>query len=201
MRVARAAPAVLLVLVLAVLSGGPASAHDALVSSDPADGATVATAPPTIDLVYTQPLLGIGTQVLVRDPAGNAVSAGPARLVDSTVSQDLGGDLPPGTYSVQWRVTSGDGHPISGELTFTAEAAGSGAVSEVPVTADAPPVGPQDGGGVPPGLWLVVVAGVVLTGVLLLRRRPPRGPASDRTPDPAAAPVDEGLAGAAVPRT
>lgn len=110
-------------LVLMVLAAPRASAHSALVSSDPADGSTVATAPEQITLVFNEPAQTLGSEIVVTDPNGVTVSDGAVQLVDSTVTQALAGDLPAGAYSVAWRVTSADGHPIDGSLTFTAEAA------------------------------------------------------------------------------
>ncbi len=98
----------------------PAVAHDALTGSDPSDGSTVATPPSSIDLTFTGPPLGIGAEVQVTGPDGGLVGAGDLVITDTTVSQPLAPELPAGAYAVAWRVTSSDGHPISGELSFTA---------------------------------------------------------------------------------
>lgn len=118
------APLVLLVLVLAglLLTAVRADAHNSLQSTDPADGSSVATPPTHVTLTFDQPAQALGTEIVVLGPDGSTVSTGTAELVDSTVAQALVADLPAGAYTVQWRVTSADGHPLSGELTFTAEA-------------------------------------------------------------------------------
>lgn len=110
-------------LVMLVLSAPTASAHNTLVSSDPADGSTVGSAPAAITLVFNEPAQALGSEVLVTDPNGATVSSGPVELTDASVVQPLTGELPAGLYTVTWRVTSADGHPIDGTLTFTAEAA------------------------------------------------------------------------------
>jgi hypothetical protein len=80
---------------------------------------------------------------------------------------------PAGTYTVAWRVTSADGHPISGSFTFIATRPGSGApVTAEPVPA---PATPQ-----PPGsslvAWFVALAvAVTVGGVILARRSRKRG--------------------------
>jgi len=109
---------------VAVVTGTavPASAHDRLESTDPADGATLPGAPDHVDLVMSSDPLGLGTQVQVTGPAG-VVSTGATTVVDDTVTQALAADRPAGTYTVQWRVTSSDGHPVSGSFAFTATAA------------------------------------------------------------------------------
>lgn len=119
-----AAPLAVLLLLLAglLLTAVRADAHNALQSTDPADGSTVATPPTHVTLTFDQPAQALGTEIVVLGPDGSTVSTGTPELVDSTVAQALATDLPAGAYTVQWRVTSADGHPLSGELTFTAEA-------------------------------------------------------------------------------
>jgi methionine-rich copper-binding protein CopC len=122
--------AALLLALAALLVAAPhASAHNTLVGTDPADGATVATPPTHITLTFDQPAQALGTEIVVLGPDGATVSTGAAELVDSTVAQALAADLPAGAYTVQWRVTSADGHPLSGELAFTATAGAAPAVT------------------------------------------------------------------------
>lgn len=122
-RAARLVLAVLLLALATLLASAPrASAHNALQGTDPEDGATVATPPARVTLTFDQPAQAIGTEVVVLGPDGSTVSTGTPELVDDTVAQALAADLPAGDYTVQWRVTSADGHPLSGELTFTASA-------------------------------------------------------------------------------
>ena len=154
-------------LLLALATAGPASAHNRFVSSDPADGATVARTPAAVVLTFDEPALALGTQVVVTGPDG-PVGRGAAQLVDETVRQPLAGGAPAGTYTVDWRATSADGHPISGRLSFVSEAAGA----EQPDAADAPAVPePTSGTGIWVVLALVVLLGVTVAVVALRRRR------------------------------
>jgi methionine-rich copper-binding protein CopC len=126
--------AALLLACAALLVAAPhASAHNALLGTDPADGSTVATPPTHLTLTFDQPAQALGTEIVVLGPDGAAVSTGTPELVDNTVAQALAADLPAGAYTVQWRVTSADGHPLSGELAFTATAGSAPAVT-APVT-------------------------------------------------------------------
>lgn len=180
---------VALVLLLSALGVGPAAAHNALRSTDPADGSTVPTAPAQVTLTFDQPALEIGTQVVVTGPDGAVVSDGPAQLVDASVVQPLVTTLPAGAYTVDWRVTSADGHPLSGALAFTAaEASGVTAPTDDEPTDPATPTEDASGeptataeptlavtadatvsatdtdtdDGVPAGVWLAIAAGVLL---------------------------------------
>lgn len=113
----------------------PASAHNALRTTDPADGATVATVPESVTLTFDGEVLALGSVVEVANPAGDVVSAGEPAVDDNTVTQALAGDLVAGDYTVTWRVTSGDGHPIDGTFAFTAE---EGIAAPSPTTEETP---------------------------------------------------------------
>lgn len=109
---------------LVVAGAGSAQAHDSLVSSDPADGTTVPMAPEAITLEFSATAMAVGTRLVVLTPDGRDAADGPAQVVDRTITQPLGGTLPAGEYTVQWRVTSSDGHPVEGTFRFTAAEAG-----------------------------------------------------------------------------
>ncbi len=108
------------VAVVFTLLGAPqvAFAHNALISTIPGDGTTVAGPPSSVVLTFNEPAIATGTKVLVTGPDGVSATTGDPRLVDSTVEQDLSSALPAGEYEVEWRVTSADGHPINGRFTF-----------------------------------------------------------------------------------
>ncbi|MFJ6652709.1 copper resistance protein CopC [Microbacterium sp. NPDC091313] len=130
---AAAALAATAVLALAV----PASAHDQLVSTDPADGSTVATMPTQVTLTFNAEVLaGGGNEVVVTDAAGTALADGPATVDGVNIVQQLTGEGS-GVITVQWRAVSSDGHPVSGQFAFTAPAAAptpeeSAAASQTP---------------------------------------------------------------------
>jgi methionine-rich copper-binding protein CopC len=128
------AVALLLALAAVLLSAGRADAHNALLGTDPADGSTVDAPPARITLTFDQPAQALGTEIVVLGPDGATVSTGAVELVDNTVSQALSADLPAGAYSVEWRVTSADGHPLSGALAFTATTGAEAAVPAAPET-------------------------------------------------------------------
>jgi len=103
-----------------VLGASPAAAHDEIVGTAPADGATVDVAPDRVVLTFAEPAIALGTQIVVTGPDGAVVSQGDVTLEATTVQQALAASRPAGTYHVDWRVTSVDGHPVTGTFTFTA---------------------------------------------------------------------------------
>jgi methionine-rich copper-binding protein CopC len=164
------AAAVLAMAGLAI-SASPAWAHNTLKSSNPAEGKTVARTPSSVVLTFDEPAIALGTKLVVTGPTG-PVQVGTPRLVDTTVTQDLQPGAPAGSYTVEWRVTSADGHPISGSFSFTTEAAGveSSAPSLAPVPSTAPTAAPVSAGS--SGSWLLVVAGViVIAGLAVVGQR------------------------------
>lgn len=107
-------------VVVVGLGASPAAAHDELLGTEPADGATVDAAPPSVVLTFSAPALELGTEVLVTGPDGAPVGEGAAVVDGATVTQALAATRPAGAYRVDWRVTSQDGHPVTGTFTFTA---------------------------------------------------------------------------------
>lgn len=115
-----------LLAVVAVVSASlfgavaPAVAHDQLVSSTPENGQLLDTAPAEITLTFTEPVLdsGMGSAIVVLDANGTDWVAGPLTVNDTAVNAPLKSDLPNGVYTVEWRVVSADGHPISAGFVF-----------------------------------------------------------------------------------
>jgi methionine-rich copper-binding protein CopC len=158
-----------------VLVAAPASAHDELLRTDPAAGSTVATVPSVVVLTFTEPPLTLGLGVDVEGPAGG-VSTGAPTVDDSTVRQQLTPDAPAGTYTVRWRVTADDGHPVTGAFTFVAAAALADPTGSPATVATAPSTAGTKGDDMPPLLWWAIIgAGLVLVAgaatLALTRRR------------------------------
>ncbi len=164
-----------------LLGAGPASAHDAVESTSPAAGATVPTPPEAVSLTLSSRPLALGTQIKVSDAAGTNWADGPVQIVDNVASQKLRPGAPAGSFSVQWRVASSDGHPIEGAFSFTAAAAGGGsAAGTVPTMGTAAPgttIAPTPvADASQPFPWSIVLfvavaVGIVVTLGLMAKRR------------------------------
>ncbi|WP_030190392.1 copper resistance protein CopC [Streptomyces violaceorubidus] len=111
------------VLGLLLLGGaGPASAHAALGSTDPADGAVLQRAPGHVTLTFSESVGLRDDSFRVLDPGGHRVRTGEAGHAygrADTARVALPGELGEGTYTVAWRVVSADSHPVSGAFTFS----------------------------------------------------------------------------------
>jgi hypothetical protein len=177
------------VAVTLIATAVPASAHDVLRSTDPADGTVVDRLPDRVVLTFDEPALAIGTEVVVTGPAG-PVSDGPPQLVDAEVRQPVRAG-PAGRYTVLWRVTSADGHPVSGTFAFTTQQGSAASPTATPGTTTAPstssastttptsvpPTSPSatpQTAGLPGPAVVAVLAGVIALlalGVWVFRRR------------------------------
>ena len=126
-----------------VISAAPATAHASLVRATPADGATLASAPPQVVLQFDDPISTSFATLVVTGPDGHDVTSGRPSVSGSTLTGDLEGGLPPGTYRTAFRVVSDDGHPVTGQLRFTlrlpATAAPSASTPAGPGSSAAPP--------------------------------------------------------------
>ena len=168
-----------------VAAAGPASAHDRLTGSSPADGSSLASAPEQIRLDFSEEVQDLGLTVLVKDPSGASVADGEARVDGRSVVQPVETLTLSGRYTVAYRVVSSDGHPISGRATFTLdlpEQSSSATPSATPSTvvapstsavAASPAASTSDAG--PGTAWLLAGIGLllalVLAGAVLARRR------------------------------
>lgn len=119
---------------LGLANAPSASAHDRLLRSTPADGATV-SAPDTVGLTFNAEIVPAGSRIQVTGPDGQQVTSGEVSIdgVSATQAVDISA---PGRYAVTWRVTSSDGHPISGNFAFTVEGGGAQGLTD---TTSAPP--------------------------------------------------------------
>ncbi len=102
---------------LSVLGAGPASAHTALVGSDPENGATMTSSPASIALDFNENI-GSSPQVAVVAPDGSAVEVTNIQAVDRQVTADVADVGQRGTYALSYRVVSADGHPVTATVKY-----------------------------------------------------------------------------------
>ncbi|WP_113839707.1 copper resistance CopC family protein [Blastococcus sp. TF02A-26] len=157
-------------VVLVGLGIPAASAHDALTGATPADGSSVTTAPAEVALEFSGVVQELGAEVAVTGPDGTDATRGAAEVVGTTLTQPLTADLPAGAYSVAWRVTSADGHPVSGTLSFTVAGDPTGTPAPVSEASAGQPAGSSSS-----GLVIGLGAAAVLLLALVLGARQLRG--------------------------
>jgi copper resistance protein C len=153
-------------LFIAGLTAPLSSAHAVRLSTDPADGVALAAGPDRVSATFNERLQTTFAAMTVVGPDGNVWSTGDPTVQGAIVGIGLRPLGPVGTYTVNYRVTSADGHVVSGFWSFRLDVAGTG-------TPGPPAARAAGGDGVP--VWPFVAVAAVLVGAAALwatRRRP-----------------------------
>ena len=128
-----------LFLALPALAGAPvAGAHTVLLSSDPPADSTLATPPTTVSATFNEDLQPTFAAMTVVGPDGNLWSSGQPELHGAVASVGVRPLGPAGRYTVNYRVTSADGHVISGSWSFTMTVTGAGTPGPAATSAEPP---------------------------------------------------------------
>ena len=187
--------AVLAVCGAIAMSATPAQAHGELVSSTPADGATL-TELTSVRLQFSEELLEIGNSVTVTDSADAAQQLVLAYPQPNVIEAPVGA-VAPGAVTIAWRSASVDGHTEEGELHVTLEAPETSPTPAVTLTETATSpdpltsptaavtsVEPASG----PNPWLLAALGLAIIGgagaaiIAATRRQPGEAPGPAEEP-------------------
>lgn len=142
-----------------------ASAHTVLIDSDPPSQAALTSGPSRVSATFNEDLQPAFAAMTVVGPDGNLWSQGDTEVRGPVVGVALRTLGPSGTYTVNYRVTSADGHVVSGSWSFTLTT--STTATPGPPTAPASP--PRS---IP--LWPFAAGALVFVGaaaIWTLRRR------------------------------
>jgi copper resistance protein C len=144
-------------LVAAAIAVAPAAAaHAVRIATDPAAEARLSIGPAQVSATFNEPLQSAFAAMTVVGPDGKLWSAGDPRVQGAVLSVDVRPLGPVGRYTVNYRVTSEDGHPISGSWWFELTTPGTGTPA-----APGPAAGHSDG--IP--TWPLLVAGAAAIAV------------------------------------
>lgn len=159
-----------------LLSSAPAYAHARLIDSNPADGASVATAPDRVSLTFNERMQQEFTTITVIGPDGGQWQTGEIVVDGPTITAMVRPLGPAGQYQIGYRVVSDDGHPVQGSVSFTLTAPGPGAEASTsastpaPATPESPQARPDSGGGTPVWPWVAGAVVLVAGGVVVALR-------------------------------
>ena len=131
-RIAATVSALAAVFAALVMSPVAASAHDQLVTSTPANGATVTTLPRTVVLNFEEPPVAGYTKVHITAPNGTDLSGGLPVTTGSRVTLSVRPSTAHGAYAIRWSLLSDDGHPVSGVIRFSVAASATPTASPAP---------------------------------------------------------------------
>ena len=162
-----------------LLGAGAAAAHSRLVSSNPADGSSLAASPERVSVTFNEEVQAEFSALTVIGPDGAQYQSGDVAANGATVSVGVKPLGPAGKYQIGYRVISDDGHPVAGSVSFTLTAPGPGAATAAaapaPTSAAAPaPVAnaapPAAEGGAPVWPWIAGAVVLVVAGVVVALR-------------------------------
>lgn len=157
------------VLMIGLFAGAPAAAaHTALTATDPAADSTVTTGPTRVTATFNEELQPTFASMTVVGPDGNLWSAGEAEVRGNTVGVAVRPLGPAGRYTVNYRVTSDDGHVVSGAWSFTVPVPSTGEPGPAVPGANS---GTSDSGSRMPWWPLAVGAVLLIAGALLWGQR------------------------------
>lgn len=110
----------LVVILIVWAVSPPAWAHAFLDRASPPVGADVTIPPTTVSLTFSEPVESSFSSIQVTDADGVRVDVGkPISDGDGRILRTSLRPLRPGTYAVQWHVTSVDTHKTEGHFRFT----------------------------------------------------------------------------------
>jgi copper resistance protein C len=136
---------------------GDASAHAARIASDPAENAALSVSPPRVSATFNEAMQAQFAAMTVVGPDGNMWAEGQPEVKGAVVSVAVRPLGPAGTYTVNYRVTSADGHVVSGSWSFRLTVAETGTPG--PPAAD---TSPEDNGAIP--VWPFYAGAVLIVG-------------------------------------
>jgi len=117
----------------------PALAHATLLKEWPASGARLDKPPEQVRLQFNEPVEAVFDPLQVYNAEGGRVDRDNPRIDPNdarVLLVDLK-ELSEGSYRVEWRVTSIDGHPIDGSYEFATTASSTGDAQGEPRPANA----------------------------------------------------------------
>ena len=155
----------------------PAAAHTGFVDSQPSNGQTVRETPRVVSVNFSEPPLPTGAALVALGPDGRIPL--PAATRGRSIEAPWPGDAPNGAYTLTYRVVAGDGHPITGEISFRLDAPRDSGDRSAPRPSTQQTSAPQaaetePGPAIPVWLWLIAAA-LIGAGAYLAIARGRRG--------------------------
>lgn len=101
-----------------LLSGSAASYSNSLVTTNPAAGQSLESAPSAVTLTAEVPILDTGNEVVVTDPSGIRVDDGTLTIVGNEAVVGLKNFVRSGIYTVNYTLLAENDVPLLGSFTF-----------------------------------------------------------------------------------
>jgi methionine-rich copper-binding protein CopC len=121
-------------------SASPAHAHTSLELSTPSNNQSIEFMPTELSAAFDEDLIEIEGEVVntleLQGSDGAIYALSAATIAGPVVSAKVGdGEYPAGNYLLKFRVVSADGHPVTGEISFSTQSATTiGSTPSEPIT-------------------------------------------------------------------
>lgn len=112
MTLRRLAATLLLVGTALAVTAPQALAHTELTSSDPAEGASLATAPQQTTLTFGEAVTLPANPIQVSGPGGAQWTVANAAIDSAVITAPMQPSGPPGQYTINYNVTAADGDAV-----------------------------------------------------------------------------------------
>ena len=156
-------------IVFASFINPSAHAHTSLELSTPSNKQSIEFMPTELSATFDEDLIEIEGEVVntleLQRADGTNYLLSAATIAGPVVSAKVGdGEYPAGNYLLKYRVVSADGHPVTGEISFSTQSATTiGSMAAEPVTTAFIPE-PVDSSSI---TWLYLLGGaILLVGIL-----------------------------------
>ena len=153
---------------------GAAAAHAARIASDPAENAQLTQQPARVNATFNETMQSQFAAMTVIGPDGAQWSDGDVAVDGAVIGVAVRAGGPGGTYTVNYRATSADGHVVTGSWSYELAAVGAStatATSAAPATTTAAPAAEGASDGPPVWPFVVVIAAIVAAGAVWAVRR------------------------------
>jgi len=105
-------------------------AHSKLESSTPAADAKITESVKEVNLSFNENIDENLSTLKVKNAQGEEVEVSEIKVNQNTMAGTLAAPLPSGSYTVEWKIVGGDGHPVDGTYAFEVDAPETSADTE-----------------------------------------------------------------------
>jgi methionine-rich copper-binding protein CopC len=178
MKIRQIATTLLLTGAAVVATATPAFAHAELISSNPAQGASVAAPPQQVQLTFSEAVTLPDNPFTITGPDGASWTVDTPSIAGAVITIPVQPSGPAGAYTLTYKVTADDGDTETGTVAFTLTTA-AGTTSATTTTTEAAPTTTatasvantsDSDSGIPVWVWILGAVILVAIGVVVALR-------------------------------
>ncbi|MGG4341773.1 copper resistance CopC family protein [Paenibacillus lautus] len=114
-------------------------AHSKLETSTPAADAKLTESVQEVSLSFNENIDENLSTLKIKNAQGESVEVAEVKINQNTMQGTLAAPLPSGSYTVEWKIVGGDGHPVDGTYAFEVDAPEAEAPPETPAGTEETP--------------------------------------------------------------